>query len=488
MAHNTARAPQPGTKPLRAAIYLRISKDEAGDTLGVRRQEKICRDLGDRLGWGVGQVFVDNDTSATRKGVKRPGYIALTKALRAGEVDGVLVVAQDRLVRRIRELEDLVDLLDEHAVPVESAHGGRIDLTSATGRGQARMAGVWASMEAEKMSERIRDKHAELAEKGLPQGGRRIYGYEADHVTPHPDEAPVVADMVRRLARGESLSSVARDLNEKGVTTSTGKQWSISQVKRIATNPRYIGRRTRGGRGTARVDVGKAVWPPLVDEATWRRANVLLTDPARADRRAPRKFLLSGGLIRCHCGGAMVGRTQTERSGKALIYQCRDPRRSPGPGAGCGSCGVRAERVDEIIVARAIELIEGPDLARARDARRAKGNAKLAANVARLRGELVEWDTMNDAGHLTPAQWLARTKSTQDRLDTALAALDGETTDAAVVEYVGRPGSLSAVWDDLTLDRRQAILRAVLDHVEIAPGGKGGRGFDPGRVTAHWKA
>ena len=60
--------------------------------------------------------------------------------------------------------------------------------------------------------------------------------------------------------------------------------------------------------------------------------------------------------------------------------------------------------------------------------------------------------------------------------------MTADTGAAAIAAYVGQPGKLAAEWDTIPLDRRQAILRSVLDHIEIHPIGKG-KTFDPRRVS-----
>jgi site-specific DNA recombinase len=47
-----------------AAVYVRISSDPSGLRAGVERQERDCRELAERRGWTVAQVYCDNDVSA----------------------------------------------------------------------------------------------------------------------------------------------------------------------------------------------------------------------------------------------------------------------------------------------------------------------------------------------------------------------------------------------------------------------------------------
>jgi hypothetical protein len=57
----------------------------------------------------------------------------------------------------------------------------------------------------------------------------------------------------------------------------------------------------------------------------------------------------------------------------------------------------------------------------------------------------------------------------------------GDTRVAAQV-----PTNLRDVWPDLSLDRRRAILAAVIERIEILPQGSGQR-FDPDAIKVTWR-
>src|SRR5262249_20131862 len=156
---NTRSSQVTAVEAHRAAIYCRISKDDEGDELGVRRQEKLCRELAGRLGWDVAGVYQDDNISAFKRAKRRPHFERLCADIAAGRIDSILTYNPDRLCRDdLRGLENLIDLLNDNAVAVATVRSGEFDLSTAHGRAQARMAGVWARMESEKMAERLQDK------------------------------------------------------------------------------------------------------------------------------------------------------------------------------------------------------------------------------------------------------------------------------------------------------------------------------------------
>jgi DNA invertase Pin-like site-specific DNA recombinase len=109
------RCPSSGRSwPMRAGIYVRISRAADGSTLGLERQEPPCRALCERNGWEAAEVYSDNDLSAFNG--HRPGYQRLLADAKAGRIGAIVAWDADRLTRQPIENEDLIDLA-ERAVP-----------------------------------------------------------------------------------------------------------------------------------------------------------------------------------------------------------------------------------------------------------------------------------------------------------------------------------------------------------------------------------
>ncbi|MEE3918774.1 recombinase family protein [Micromonospora sp. BRA006-A] len=82
--------------------------------------------------------------------------------------------------------------------------------------------------------------------------------------------------MVRRITEGDSLATIARDLNERGLTMPGGAPWAGRFIRQMVLRPSYAGRIVHQGQ-----DVGPASWTPIVDVGQWRKAVALLTRPER---------------------------------------------------------------------------------------------------------------------------------------------------------------------------------------------------------------
>ena len=125
-------------------IYSRISSDRDKDTAdegqGVERQEEDCRALADRLGWNITAVYTDNDLSAYT-GKIRPGFEAMLDGIKRGEFDGLITWNTDRLIRRMDDLERLIEACDAADVTIKSVTSGELDVSTANGKMLARILG-----------------------------------------------------------------------------------------------------------------------------------------------------------------------------------------------------------------------------------------------------------------------------------------------------------------------------------------------------------
>lgn len=445
--------------------------------MGVERQIADCEALAARKGWPVVGHYVDNDVSAY-SGRYRPEYRRLLEDIKDGVVDGVLVWQLDRLHRHPRELEEFFDVVAAAGIAENLATvTGEYDLSSGEGRLMARIVGAVARKESDDKSLRLRRKHAELAARGrLAGGGPRPFGFEEDRLTPRPGEAAVVREIAVRVLAGDSLRSVCVDLNSRGVRTSQGNDWEPSGLKRLLMSARISGRREYGG------EFFPAVWPPIIPPEQSDRLRRLLRSRTRSSGRAPRRYLLTGGLLRCGlCGAPMVARPTAERVRR---YVC-----AKGPGqAGCGRMSATAEPVEQLVAEAVLLRLDTPEMAaalaesHAQQAELAELHDRVAADQAML-DELIADYTDH---RITRSEWLAARDSIQARIDQNRRRLSRLSPTTAVDEYAGHADLLRPAWAGLPLSRQQAVVRVILDHVVVHPA-KPGRGFDPDRFSPVWR-
>ena len=135
--------------------------------------------------------------------------------LASGSIDRILVVSQDRLLRRPEQLETLFRLHDRLGIPqIECVSSGPIDVMTASGRAFARIKTVFDKAYSEYIGEKIREQKRDRAMRGLPSGGGyRAFGYQPGGLELVPEEASLIREAVDRFVSGESVRSICRDWN-----------------------------------------------------------------------------------------------------------------------------------------------------------------------------------------------------------------------------------------------------------------------------------
>jgi site-specific DNA recombinase len=113
---------------IEAGAYLRISLDWTGKELGVTRQREDCQRIADRLGWKIGDWYIDNNKGASRRSRSkgsRDEYQRLLADIEAGLVKAVIIWMEDRLHRQVIELAEFLKVCEAAGVTRIASVGGR---------------------------------------------------------------------------------------------------------------------------------------------------------------------------------------------------------------------------------------------------------------------------------------------------------------------------------------------------------------------------
>lgn len=474
-------------------MYLRISSDRGGEGLGVERQRQDCAELIDRRGWDAVKTYTENDTSAAGR-KPRPGFRALIAAIRAREIDVVVAWALDRLARTARDRLELVEACRDAEVMIALVRGTDMDPTTPGGRLAIGILGEVAQHEIDQKADRQRRAAIQAAEDGRWIGGNRPFGYDPDGITVRPREAEVIREAYVSLLAGESLRGIAKTWNAAGYTTSqasrqntdTLSQWNADSARRVLLNPRYAGLRAHHG-----TIVGPARWPALVSEQTWRAARAVLQDPRRlTGNRGVRmaRHLLSS-LATCGLCGTLVS-TYANRHGKP-VYRCRSGQLLPDQRPTV--TGTHVQR----LVAPADAYVGAAIVARlARPDARSLLVDQAAPDVAALQDEALTLERRLEdlaaefgaasADPLPPREYRAMRTPLVDKI----REIEAQIADAGRVSILGElvgADDVAAIWEQLGLDRRRAVVAALVD-VRLHATGIGTRKFRPETVEIIWKS
>lgn len=458
-------------------IYTRISLDRDGTGLGVERQRMDGLKVAEGRDWPVHKVYSDNSVSAFRRGVVRPAFEQMVEDLTNGIINCVVVWKIDRMVRQPKDLERLIELAEFRGVEI-ATWDSKYDLRVREDRLRLRLEAMIAADASEAASDRIKRKHKQLVEDGMPNGGRRPFGYERDKMTVNLDEAVLLREAGDRVLRGESLRSIALDFTARRVPTAMGKtEWDGSNLGKILLSPRYAGLRVHHGEV-----VGDAAWPPIWDLDTHQRLVAILTAPHRKTTRRSGRVYLLRGFAYCSCGAMMVAHPQQGRA----HYACVNEPRSPG----CGKVARNVLPVDEMVTEYVIDTLmnEAPTVqAHAQDADELANN--LRAEIARLGRKLEELDESLMSDNISTDQHGRLSRLTRDKINQTKNHLAGASGLSQAAEIAGSHAREN--WEPLSLEQKRNVIAELIERVVIYPQGKGFRRaglhlrfpqFDPTKV------
>lgn len=224
----------------RYVAYYRVSTGKQGRSgLGLEAQRETVRQRLNGGDWTIVSEFTEVETGTAKR--ERP---ELAKALSYARVMGARLIVAN--VSRLTRDPDFMSTLVRAGVEVEFCDLPNVE--GAVGTFMLRQMLSVAELEAGMISERTRKALMAAKARGVRLGGDRgnlsgaseisAKGREASAAKRGAradrrsvDLAPIIAEL--RAAGASSLREIAAGLNEKGVRTSRGSEWSAVQVKRV---------------------------------------------------------------------------------------------------------------------------------------------------------------------------------------------------------------------------------------------------------------
>lgn len=449
------------------ASYTRISKARgaAGDpetSAGVRRQALDNLHLAFRQQWQVGDVYVDNDVTASGK-KRREQFERLLADLSSGRYRLLVVWHPDRLLRITADLVRLSRLCEERRISIVTVKAGQYDLSTATGRMNANILAVISTYELEHSAERLRAKHAQLAREGKPNGGHRWFGYNLDH-TICEDEAQLIREAAQAVLGGASLNSIATLWTNLGVPSVTGKtRWGPRTIWQILTRAALSGRREvftpedddpEGKKPMIGRIVAPGNWPAIIDVAESDDLRRLLSDPQRRTRVASgpaSKRLLTGLLVCAECGGR-------------LFVKQGDRMTCPWPPKGCGKVTIKVGPLEAQVAEKVLWRIDRGELQAAlqEDDHELR---QLYEELAATQTQQATLATLWAEKKLTDAAWEAA-RGTLNHKEQGLRKRLQAAQEAKGIAAI--PDALSQVWPELPTHKQRAIIALLVDKIVVS--------------------
>jgi len=165
---------------------------------------------------------------------------------------------------------------------------------------------------------------------------------EEQHYQPDPEKAPLVIEMFRRYAGGESITDIVEDLNARGIRTSKGNRFNKNSLARIFANRRYIGEYSY-----KEIVVPNAI-PAIVSKDIFERVAIRMKQNKHATgkAKAPDRYILTTKLFCGTCNSMFVGDSANKPNGVIYrYYKCASAKRHE-----CDRKAIRKDWIEDKVI------------------------------------------------------------------------------------------------------------------------------------------
>lgn len=235
------------------SLYLRKSRadleaEERGEGETLARHEKMLIELARRYGFSIGKIYREIVSGESIEA--RPVVQELLKDVESGRWKGVLVVEVERLARG--------DTMDQGRVAKSFKFSNTkiitpikiYDPNDEFDEEYFEFGLFMSRREYKTINRRLQRGRVSSVKEGKYVGSVAPFGYDRvklvkdkGYTLAKNDEAPVVEKMFQIYAYNEiAINEVVRRLNSAGYKPRKAKEWTISAVKDILSNPIYIGK------------------------------------------------------------------------------------------------------------------------------------------------------------------------------------------------------------------------------------------------------
>lgn len=231
---------------------VRLSRNRDEST-SVQRQRDLITSWAKTNGHEIVAWAEDVEVSGSISPFDTPELGPYLAPGKQDEWDILVAWKLDRLARSSIALHQLFGWIQDNGKQLVCI-SDNIDLSTWVGRMVAGVIAGVAEGELEAITERITASQKALREGGRFSGGPPPFGYKQEKqgsrtvLVKDEETQPILQRIFRQALGGDTFLGIANSLNEDGVPTRRGKQWSANAVKTILLSKTYLGWTTYEGR------------------------------------------------------------------------------------------------------------------------------------------------------------------------------------------------------------------------------------------------
>ena len=240
-------------KEYRAAIYLRLSKEDREINNSIDMQREITTQYAKEHKYKIIDEYIDNGYSGILS--SRPGLNKMMIDIIRNKINMVIVKDMSRLTRDKNMTSYYTDIFfpdnDVRLISVTEYidTGERYEIDDVVA-----LRGIVNQSYLEDISKKIKAVKRNFKEQGKFIEGSVPYGYKKDledknKLVIDENVSPIIKEIYSSFLNGKKPLEIAKDLNKKKIKTASqylnlknkGKYWTKSMVNRILTSPIYAG-------------------------------------------------------------------------------------------------------------------------------------------------------------------------------------------------------------------------------------------------------
>lgn len=463
--------------------YIRVSTDEqAEEGFSIAAQREALAAYCRVQRWDIIDWYIEEGRSA--KDTDRPELTRLRSDLRPGEI--ILVYRLDRLTRSVLDLYTLLAEWDRKQIGFRSATEV-YDTTTAMGKLFLTLVAALAQWERENLGERVRFGMDEMVRAGKWHGGPVPYGYTYDkaasRLTPHPEQARVVQKIYRWYIEGLGTRAISIRLNEQGVRTRQGAQWTPFTIYWILHSVAYQGHTQWNKKGKGELILAENTHEPIVTPAEAAAVQAAIErHKGQAPRTVSSPFPLTG-IARCGvCGARVSGHSQPHydknkvRRWESRNYACqaRKHRKT------CTLPFMTADRLEEALLA-SIKRYADPDVLQGIAAANPPADphhderGQLDSELVSIARKKKRWHAAYEEEAITARELKERTGELTRREEAIRTTLAQIAPPADLLDPVKTAEELQEFdwyWEQGTVEEKKALLATFFEEIVIYPGFK----------------
>jgi DNA invertase Pin-like site-specific DNA recombinase len=174
------RNPSMTTNPMRAAIYLRVSRDDQT----TENQRLVLERVAGHRGWLITETYEDAGISGAKGREHRPAFDAMLRDAVRRRFDMLLVWSIDRLGRSVLHVANALAELDAAGIRLYCDREG-IDSSTPMGRAMIQMASVFGEQERSMLRSRVLAGLDRVRAQGKKLGRPKVPAKVEDAIRKH---------------------------------------------------------------------------------------------------------------------------------------------------------------------------------------------------------------------------------------------------------------------------------------------------------------